>query len=74
MKRIVDNHMHNPLSFKCKGLLVKRRDQMTLFTMSVNVAGVHDASLQICYQDLHLRDSANFTLGHLCSGTNKLVQ
>ena len=43
-----------PEKFKCKGLLIKRKDQMTLYTLNVNVASVCSASVSVIYQDLHL--------------------
>ena len=56
---------------KCKGLLIKRKDQMTLYTLNVNVASVCSTSVSVIYQDLCL--GVNFTLGHVCSAVKKLV-
>jgi len=62
-----------PTNFKVKGLLLKHKDQMTLYSLNVNVASVCSTVLTICYQDLHMYGSASFTMAHLCSGVKKLV-
>ena len=62
-----------PICFKIKGLLVKRKDQMTLYTVDVNLASVSSAAVMLRYQDLHAYGSASVTMAHLCSGVTKLT-
>lgn len=61
-----------PTEIKCKGLLVKRKDQMILFTATVNISSMCSASFFIRHQDLHL-NSLNCTLSHVCSAVKTLV-
>ena len=62
-----------PICFKIKGLLVKRKDQMTLYTVDVNLASVSSAALMFRYQDFHAYGSASVTMAHLCSRVTKLT-
>ena len=56
-----------PSYIKCKGLLVKSKNQMTFYSISVAVGSLCTASLSIKYEKLYFCGITAFTLCHLCS-------
>ena len=60
-----------PRQVKSRGLLVKRKDTMSLYTFIANVNNTGLASTQVKIQDLYMLEG--FTLAHLCAGIQLLV-
>ena len=61
-----------PKQVKSRGLLVRRKDGMSLYTFIVNINNTGLASTEVKIQDLYMLEG--FTLAHLCAGIKLLVQ
>lgn len=72
IRSIIDGHSLTDLT--CKGLLLKRKDQLFLYTETVSVKNVCEAALKVQYQDFHTVGSDSLTLVHLCAGIHKLCE
>ena len=60
-----------PSEVKSKGLLVKRKDAMWLYTLNVAINEVGLALVKVTVQDVNLYD--NFTAAHLCAAITRLM-
>ena len=60
-----------PSEVKSKGLLVKRKDAMWLYTLTATINEVGLASVKIAVEDINLYD--NFTVAHLCAAITHLM-
>ena len=61
-----------PKNVKSKGLLLKRKDAMWLYTLEADVNKVTLASTKATIQDMYILD--NFSSAHLCAGIQELLK
>ena len=71
--RCIMDRSEVPEEFYCRGILIKRKDQMTLYTLSVNLGTVMDCKLEVTSKDLHTNGTV-LTLGHVCKALAKLYE
>ena len=55
----------------CRALLFKRKDQITLYTISVKIGDVNNTELKVTFKDFYVNDAV-LTLGHVCAALKQI--